>query len=192
MPPLRERRPEGHGVLHAPRCSWRSRRSISSYKFEQVTPFELILAAASRRAGKGRPLQARRRGFHDVGCEPRKRFELLRHLIGRRHRGARSDSAMRFCLVAEGGAVIANPGISPAPNPARDWPPTPCNSAAAAVQSMRIFLLLAHFTIDLGRFNRLVGLNLGHLLCNAALSFQRVIGVLEPQEITFGEAEKLA
>ena len=44
----------------------------------------------------------------------------------------------------------------------------------------------------LGRFNWLVGLDLGHLLCNAALGFQRVIGVLEPQEIAFGQAKKLA
>ena len=39
--------------------------------------------------------------------------------------------------------------------------------------------------MGLGRFTRLVGLDLGHLLCNAALGFQRVIGVLEPQEIAF-------
>ncbi len=39
--------------------------------------------------------------------------------------------------------------------------------------------------IDLGRFTRLVGLDLGYLLCNAAFGFQRVIGVLEPQEIAF-------
>jgi hypothetical protein len=46
--------------------------------------------------------------------------------------------------------------------------------------------------IGLGRFTRLVGLDLGHLLRNAALGFQRVIGVLESQKITFGQAEKFA
>ena len=44
----------------------------------------------------------------------------------------------------------------------------------------------------LGRFTRLVGFDLSHLLCNAALGFQRVVGVLEPQEIAFRQAEKLA
>lgn len=44
----------------------------------------------------------------------------------------------------------------------------------------------------LGRFTWLVGLDLGHLLSNAAFSFQSVIGVLQPQEITFGQTEKLA
>jgi len=46
--------------------------------------------------------------------------------------------------------------------------------------------------MGLGSLNRLVGFDLGHLLCNAALGFQRVIGVLEPQEIAFRQAEKLA
>jgi hypothetical protein len=46
--------------------------------------------------------------------------------------------------------------------------------------------------IGLGRLTWLVGLDLGHLLCNAALGFQRVIGILEPQEIAFGQAKKLA
>ena len=44
----------------------------------------------------------------------------------------------------------------------------------------------------LGRFTWLVGLDLGHLFSNAALSFQSVIGVLQPQEIAFGQIEKLA
>ena len=44
----------------------------------------------------------------------------------------------------------------------------------------------------LGRFTWLVGLDLGHLLSNAAFSFQSVIGVLQPQEIAFGQTEKLA
>jgi hypothetical protein len=44
----------------------------------------------------------------------------------------------------------------------------------------------------LGCFTWLVGLDLGHLLSNAAFSFQSVIGVLQPQEIAFGQAEKLA
>jgi hypothetical protein len=39
--------------------------------------------------------------------------------------------------------------------------------------------------IGLGHFTRLVGPDLGHLAGNAAFGFQRVIGVLEPQEITF-------
>jgi hypothetical protein len=44
----------------------------------------------------------------------------------------------------------------------------------------------------LGCFTWLVGLDLGHLLSNAAFSFQSVIGVLQPQEIAFGQTEKLA
>lgn len=44
----------------------------------------------------------------------------------------------------------------------------------------------------LGRLTWLVGLDLGHLLSNAAFSFQSVIGVLQPQEIAFGQTEKLA
>ena len=45
--------------------------------------------------------------------------------------------------------------------------------------------------MGLGRFTRLLGLDLGHLLCNSAVGFQHVMGVLKPQEIVFRQPEKL-
>ena len=39
---------------------------------------------------------------------------------------------------------------------------------------------------------RLVGLDLGQLRCDATLSLQCVIGILQPQEIAFRQVEELA